>query len=135
MNNERGHPLELERAESSLEAARLCLEERLLDSAASRAYFAMFQAAICALEAQGVRRAEWPHKALHAAFAEVLIKRHKVLPAVLAAALPTAMEVRHTADYRQPGAGQRQVQRVVMTADQFIAAIREGLHRGTDSST
>jgi hypothetical protein len=90
----------------------------------------MFQAAICALEAHGVHRSDWPHKALHAALADVLIRRRKVVPAVLAAALPSAMEVRHAADYRQPGPSQRQVRRVVMQAEQFIAAIEEGLPRG-----
>jgi uncharacterized protein (UPF0332 family) len=121
--------MELERAEASLKAAQLCLERQFLDSAACRAYFAMFQAAICILEAHGVRRAEWSHKALHAALADVLIRRRKVLPAVLAAALPSAMEIRHSADYRQPGASQRQVQRAVIMAEHFIATVKEGLRR------
>ena len=50
--------MEIERAETSLRAARLYLERHFLDSAAARAYFAMFQAAIYALEAQGVHRTE-----------------------------------------------------------------------------
>jgi uncharacterized protein (UPF0332 family) len=119
--------MEIERAETSLRAARLCLERHFLDSAAARAYFAMFQAAIYALESQGVHRTEWSHKALHAALADVLIRRRKVLPAVLAGALPSAMEVRHSADYRQPGPGQRQVERMVTMAEHFITSIKEVL--------
>jgi uncharacterized protein (UPF0332 family) len=110
------------------------LERDLLDSAAARAYFAMFQAAICALEAHGVHRAEWSHKGLHAAFAEVLIRRRKVVPANLAGSLPNALEVRHTADYRQPGPGHRQVRRMVMLADKFIASIKEVLPRASSDS-
>lgn len=117
--------MEFKRAEDSLRAARMCLDQLLLDSAACRAYFAMFQAAICILEAHGLRRAEWSHKALHAALADVLIRRHKVLPALLAGALPSVMDIRHSADYRQPGPSQRQVQRAVMMAEQFVATIRE----------
>lgn len=131
---ERVKPMELERAEASLKAAQLCLDQRLLDSAACRAYFAMFQAAISVLETHGLRRAEWSHKALHAALADVLIRRRKVLPAVLAGALPSAMDIRHSADYRQPGPSQRQVQRAVMMAGQFITTIKEDLQRAQNES-
>ena len=41
--------MELERVQLTLRAASLCLQEWLFDSAANRAYFAAFQAAICAL--------------------------------------------------------------------------------------
>jgi uncharacterized protein (UPF0332 family) len=122
--------MELARAESSLRAAKVCLEQRCLDSAASRAYFAMFQAAVCALEAYGVRRTEWSHKSLHAAVAGILIRRRKVVPAVLAGALPNAMEIRHTADYQQFAPSERQVRRVVLMAEQFMAAIQEVLSHG-----
>lgn len=54
--------MEWARAQGALKAAQLCLEQRLSDSAANRAYFAAFQAAICALEAQGIKRDEWTHK-------------------------------------------------------------------------
>lgn len=127
--------MELERAEHSVKAARLCLERGYLDSAASRAYFSMFQAAICALESQGIHRTEWSHKAVHASLADILIRRRKVVQAVLAGALPGAMEIRHVADYRQPGPSQRQVQRVVTMAERFIALIKEGILSGQGSST
>lgn len=126
--------MELARAESSLKAAKVCLEQRCFDSAASRAYFAMFQAAVCALEAYGVRRTEWSHRALHAALSDVLIRRRKIVLAVLAGALPSAMEIRHTADYRQPPPSERQVRCVVLTAERFMAAIQEVLQHGQGSS-
>jgi uncharacterized protein (UPF0332 family) len=126
--------MEMARAENSLQAAQLCLAQRCLDSAASRTYFAMFQAAVCALEAHGMHRTEWSQRALHAAFADVLLRRRKVLPALLAGALPGAMEIRHAADDRQPGPSQRQVQRVVRTAEQLVMAIKEVWHRGQGSS-
>jgi uncharacterized protein (UPF0332 family) len=50
--------MEPERAQASLRAAELCLAQGLLDSAVNRAYFALFQAAICALEHRGIRRRE-----------------------------------------------------------------------------
>ncbi len=130
----RGCAMEMARAENSLQAARSCLARRCLDSAASRASFAMFQAAVCALEAHGVHPPEWSQRALHAAFADVLIRRRQGLPALLAGALPSAMEIRHAADDRQPGPSQRQVHRAVMTAEQFLRAMREVLQHGQDSA-
>jgi hypothetical protein len=57
--------MDLVRAQGSLRAAHLCLEQRLFDSAVNRAYFAMFQAAIATLEEQGTKRTEWTHKGVH----------------------------------------------------------------------
>ena len=109
----------LERAQSSLQAARLCLNERLFDSAASRAYFAMFMMAICALENRGIKRSEWTHKGVHSDFVFNFVRGRKIVPASFASALPTAMEIRHVADYRQPGASRRQAERVVRLAGEF----------------
>ena len=111
--------MNLERAESSLQAARLCLEKHLFDSAASRAYFAMFMIAICALEKLGIKRSEWTHKGVHSDFVLNFVRGRKIVPASFASALPTAMEIRHIADYRPSGASQRQAERVVRLAGEF----------------
>ena len=111
--------MNLERAQSSLQAARLCLEKHLFDSAASRAYFAMFMIAICALENLGIKRSEWTHKGVHSDFVFNFVRGRKIVPASFASALPPAMEIRHIADYRQPGVSQRQAERVVRLAGEF----------------
>ena len=111
--------MDLKRAQSSLKAAQLCLEQQLFDSAASRAYFAMFQAAICALETRGIKRSEWTHKGVHSDFVQNFVRRRKVIAASFASALPTTMEIRHIADYRQPGVSQRQAERAVKLAQEF----------------
>lgn len=56
----------LARAQESLKAADLCLREGFVNSAASRAYYAIFQAAQVALEISGVTRTEWSHPGLQA---------------------------------------------------------------------
>ena len=111
--------MDIERAQSSLRAARLCLERQLFDSAPSRAYFAMFQVAICALESRGIKRSEWTHKGVHSDFVFNFVRGRKIVPASFASALPTTMEIRHIADYRQPGTSQRQAERVVRLAGEF----------------
>ena len=60
--------MEFARAQASLQAAEICLAHGLVDSAVNRAYFALFQAAICALERRGMRRREWTHKGVHSDF-------------------------------------------------------------------
>jgi hypothetical protein len=83
----------------------------------------MFQAAVCALEARGIKRSEWTHKGVHSEFVQNLVRGRKIVPASLAGALPAIMEIRHMADYRQPGPSQRQVERAVRLAEQFTAWI------------
>ena len=51
----------IERANESLRASQLCLDAELMNSAASRAYCAMFQAAQVALELAGMARRQWSH--------------------------------------------------------------------------
>lgn len=112
--------VDLRRARSSLRAARVCLEKQLFESAASRAYFAMFQAAICALETRGIKHSEWTHKGVHSAFCvQNFVRGRKIVPASFASALPTTMEIRHIADYRQPGPSRRQAERAVRLAAEF----------------
>src|SRR6266566_4724991 len=82
-DQERYDTMDLDRAQESLRAAELCLQVGYANSAASRAYYAMFQAAQVALEHVGSRRAMWSHAGLQAAFATECIHRRKIYPAAL----------------------------------------------------
>lgn len=115
--------MELERAQATLKAAQLCLREHLYDSAANRAYFAAFQAAIAALEKHGSRRNEWTHKGVHSDFIHFFVRRRKVVPSAFMGALPDLMQLRHRADYQDPGISQRQAERAVRLAEEFIGIL------------
>ena len=54
--------MDLDRAQESLRAAELCLRDGYANSAASRAYYAMFQAAQVALEHVGSGHKAYSHK-------------------------------------------------------------------------
>ena len=95
--------MEPERVQESLQAAELCLAASLWNSAVNRAYYALFQAVICALEHRGLRRREWTHKGVHSDFVQHFVRRRKLVPASFAGALPSVMQLRHIADYQQPG--------------------------------
>ena len=92
------------------------LAGRHVNSAASRAYYAMFQAAQIALEYIGSGRAMWSHAGLQAAFATECIHRRKVYPAALREHLSIGLRIRQVADYGHTG---------VSLKTQHIACSRE----------
>jgi len=121
--------MEMSRAIESLKAAELCLGENLVNSAASRAYYAMFQAAQAALEAAGLVRSEWSHKGLHSTFNRDLIHQRKLYPRVFRDYLTSALAVRQAADYGEPGVSAKIARRQVRRAGQFVNAAEEVISR------
>jgi uncharacterized protein (UPF0332 family) len=105
--------MEPARSIESLKAAELCLRESLVSSAVSRAYYAMFQVVQVALEAAGLVRPAWSHKALHASFNQELIHRRKLYTRELQDYLTSALTVRQAADYSEAGISMRIAQRQV----------------------
>ncbi len=122
--------MELARAKESLKAAELCLREGLVNSAASRAYYAMFQAAQTALEAVGLVRSEWSHKGLHSSFNQELIHHRKLYPRVFRDYLTSALTVRQAADYEAAGVSVKIAQRQVRRAASFVKTVEEVISRG-----
>jgi uncharacterized protein (UPF0332 family) len=123
----------IERADESIRAAQLCLATELVNSAASRAYYAMYQAAQVALENAGLARVRWSHAALQAAFAAELIHRRKMYTAILAEDLPVGLVIRQTADYGLDGTTRRAAERIVRRASAFVSAVQEGTRYGPKS--
>ncbi len=117
--------MQIERAQESLWAAKLCLDAGLFNSASSRAFYAMFQSAQVALARVGVSRSTWSHPALQAALTTELIHRRKLLSAQLRDYLSSGLAVRHAADYGRTGIGLRVAQRIVRRAAEFVTAVEE----------
>ena len=125
--------MNLARVQASLQAAELCLAHGLWDSAVNRAYFALFQAAICALERRGMRRREWTHKGVHSDFVQLFVRRRKLVPASFAGALPSVMQLRHIADYQQPGVSRPQAERAVRRAREFVTLLQREVFDGSQT--
>ncbi len=115
--------MQIERARESLRAAKLCLDAGHVNSAASRAFYAMFQSAQVALAGVGVSRPTWSHPALQAALTTELIHRRKVLPAQLRDYLSSGLAVRHAADYGRTGVSRKVAERIVRRAAEFVRAV------------
>ncbi|HXG23224.1 MAG TPA: HEPN domain-containing protein [Chthonomonadales bacterium] len=99
--------MDIERARESLRAAQLCVQEGLVNSAASRAYYAMFQAAQVAMAAAGSPQSEWSHQGLQASFVIELIHRRKTYPAVFSDYLSYSLGLRRAADYGLAGVNRK----------------------------
>ncbi|HEY3999215.1 MAG TPA: HEPN domain-containing protein [Candidatus Xenobia bacterium] len=93
--------MRLEKAQESLASAQLCHFHGNHNSSVSRSYYAVFQAAIVALEAAGIRTKgdRWSHAGLKATFASELIRRQKLYPADFAIHLHDLLDRRLQADY------------------------------------
>jgi len=99
-----------------------------VNSAVSRAYYAMFQAAQVALEQEGIRRPAWSHPSLQATFTTELIHRRKRYAAMFRDYLSAALVVRQAADYGWTGMSHKIAQRQVRRATLFVTAVREVLN-------
>jgi uncharacterized protein (UPF0332 family) len=122
--------MDLTRAIEFLQSAVVCLHAGLVNSATSRAYYAMFQAAQVALEAEGLMRSEWSHRGLHASFNQELIQRRKLYPSALRSYLLAALTVRQAADYGESGVSAKVAARQVQRATTFVRAVEEEMGRG-----
>ena len=114
-----------EKARESLRAAESCFALELLNSCASRCYYAMFQAAVVALEAVGFHRDAWSHAALHATFTNELIHRRKIYPRPLAEYLSRALFWRNMADYGEAEISQRRAKQLVAWTTTFVVKVEE----------
>jgi uncharacterized protein (UPF0332 family) len=91
----------LRKARESLASAKADARARRYNSAANRAYYAAFQAAVAALIFYRVRGAdtEWQHRLVSDEFSGKLIRRRKEFKASLRDVLPTLFQLRIRADY------------------------------------
>jgi uncharacterized protein (UPF0332 family) len=117
--------MRLEKAQESLRAAETCLSLELVNSCASRCYYAMFQAGVVALEAAGFHRDAWSHTALQATFTNELTHRRKLYPRRLSENLNCALFWRNIADYGDAEISQRRAQQLVEWAKAFVTKVAE----------
>lgn len=99
----------LAKAKESLASARADNRARRYNSAANRAYYAAFQAAVAALIDAGIRPAndDWGHRFVMSQFSGKLIRRRKLLPGALRLTLNNLFDRRVKADYRSVDTSRR----------------------------
>ncbi len=112
-----------------LQVAELCLEHGYYNSVASRAYYAMFQAAATALEMAGLGRETWSHSGLQSVFSSELTRRRKVYRNLLAKYLYDSHRLRLQADYAQESVSRRQAQQALCWASEFLAEVEKVMEK------
>ena len=115
----------LRKARESLASAEADFEAGRFNSAANRAYYASFQAAVAALTEQGVgpRGASWDHKFVISEFSGKLVRRRKIMPARFRGVLDSLLTARLFADYRADGIGRGTARRAVAEARRLVAEV------------
>ena len=63
-------------------------------------------------------------------FVQHFVRRHKLVPASFAGALPSVMQLRHMADYQQPGVSQRQAERAVRRVREVVTLLQREVFDG-----
>ena len=112
----------LAKARESLASAEADLQAGRYNSAANRAYYATFQAAVAALIDEGVgpRGASWDHKFVISEFSGKLVRRRKLVGARFSGVLDSLLTARLHADYRANSIGTKTARRAVKEAHGFV---------------
>jgi uncharacterized protein (UPF0332 family) len=127
----------LRKARESLASAKADARARRYNSAANRAYYAAFQAAVAALIFYRVRSAdsEWQHRFVSDEFSGKLIRRRKEFGSSLRSVLPELFEVRIRADYGSNDVSKRDATLSVGRANEVVAAVAKKLERSAIGET
>ncbi len=115
----------LAKAKESLASARADNRARRHNSAANRAYYAAFQAAVAALIDADIRPAndDWGHRFVMSEFSAKLIRTHKVMPRALRSTLGELFDRRVTADYSAENVSAGDAGGAVKRAGRLVAAV------------
>ncbi|MGI0481263.1 HEPN domain-containing protein [Geminocystis sp. CENA526] len=115
----------LDKAEESLLASKLLLENKFYDYSVSRSYYTMFYVAEAFLEGEGKNFSS--HSAVISAFGKEFTKTNKV-PLKLHGFLLDAQDLRHTGDYGQFHAlNYQQAQQQITNAELFLSIAKNSL--------
>lgn len=122
----------LAKAQQSLLGAESEFQNKRLDNATNRAYYACFQAALAALSAAGVpiqrdKGGTISHQAVQRNFSGLLIKRRKLYPSSLRSVLQDVLKRRTTADYQMMSVSKKRAERVLRLSKRFVGEIESRL--------
>lgn len=113
----------LNKARGILEAARLCRDHGLHDSAVSRAYYAMFWAAVAALAQWGITKDLWSHRSLRSTFSFEMIRKRGLFPVHVGVYLTEGLSMRIAADYHIEPMTEADSGREITGAEEMLARL------------
>jgi len=113
----------VEKSHESLKSARILFEAECFNSCINRLYYAMFQMAVAILIKFGIKspkESEYGHAWVQAALAKELIYRRKLIPGKFSSYLPSMMELRREADYKETSLSKKRTERGLKHGMEFI---------------
>jgi uncharacterized protein (UPF0332 family) len=115
----------LDKARESVTGARIELESGRFNNSANRSYYAVFQAAIHALQMEGFQalRGDWGHDFVQAQFVGQLINRRHLYASSLRSVPTENRRLREDADYGTDSVSEVRASRSLQRAERFVAAI------------
>jgi uncharacterized protein (UPF0332 family) len=118
----------LDKALESLAGAESEFANDRYNNTANRAYYAVFQAAIAALQQAGIQPARdaWSHEFVPAQFDGVLINRRHLYPTELRGVLSRNAGIRLSADYDEDPVTKTEASRALRRSRTFVHAIQMG---------
>ena len=123
----------LRKARESLVSAKADVAAGRYNSAANRAYYAAFQAAIAALIHNDIRPAQkgWQHKFVINQFSGKLVKRRKMFPAGLVPTIERLFQVRVVGDYETVDVSKGDAGKSFRNATLFVEEIERTMKLNT----
>lgn len=117
----------LQKARESAEGAKVEYEGARYNNCANRAYYACFQAAIHALQSEGIRlpgsATQWGHDFVQAQFVGQLINRRHRYETALRIVLEQNQRLRVRADYEVSPVTEILASRALQRAERFVGAV------------
>jgi uncharacterized protein (UPF0332 family) len=117
----------LDKARESVTGARAEYEASRYNNAANRSYYAVFQAAIHALQMEGVTLPgggdAWGHPFVDSHFVGHLINRRHLYESNLRNVIPENRKLRHDADYNPESVNPIRAFRAIQRAERLVAAV------------
>ena len=120
----------MEKAKRFVGAAKCCSERGFYDSCASRCYYAVYRAAIAALEDEGFGRPHWNHGTLKRVFDRELIGRRGRFSVEHSDILSNCYYQRVIADYKGEHIAEEIAERLIPQVLSFIEAVEEVISHG-----
>ena len=120
----------MEKARRFLGAAQCCYENGFCDSCVSRCYYAVYRAAIAALEKEGFRRPSWNHGSLMVKFRRQLIDKRGSYASEFQDILRDTYRRRVIADYKEAYVPKNLAQDSVNRSACFVEEISKRLKGG-----
>jgi len=122
----------LAKSRESLAAAEADASAGRYNAAASRAYYAAFQAVVALLLEEGIRprgRA-WEHRYVIMRFSDTLVRRRKLIPSEYRGALQRLFNLRLTADYSDTFTPGRKAGQAVRDVGRLAHLVSERIEGG-----